>query len=308
VFALLHPRAPIASPASPSLSLRPQACPLNALHAQAHLPNALRTRTRPLNASRKRTCPPKPVRRRITPSLLGRPSRSCASQSAPIDVCPWLHFCRFPPSTTRLLSSPSIRRRMRVLSEPRMGRVEGSLCKGHAANQIVSITCKRLCKMLKTRNSDSLSFHTHARSFAVSPLFATHTQDTPGVYVPPRNPKSRVLLEAAQLSPAPPDTYSDVSNPRPHHAPLAPSRLLGLISTLFSYTSALFCTFSNLLFHANHLFSCNCALFCHSSPVSPLFASLTQNNGGVWGVRLQNTLPHAFQVTTHWPQLANRGP
>ncbi len=125
-------------------------------------------------------------------------------------------------------------------------------------------SCKRVRNSLKIRNFNSLSFHTHAHSFAVSPLFATHTQNVPGVYVPPPTPKSKVLLEVAHLSPAPLDTYSDNSAPSPSHStkPQSPFPVRRVDSTpLLSSTSALFRTLSNLLFLANHFFSSNCALF-----------------------------------------------
>ncbi len=81
------------------------------------------------------------------------------------------------------------------------GRVEGSLFtppraaglialrtdvhKTPSTTPLFSQSCKRVCISLKTRSFNSLSFHTHAHSFAVSPLFATHTQNILGVYVPP---------------------------------------------------------------------------------------------------------------------------
>ena len=65
------------------------------------------------------------------------------------------------------------------------------LHKTPSATPLFSHSCKRVRKMLKTRNFNSLCFHTHAHSFAVSPLFATHTQNTPGVYVPTVLPRER---------------------------------------------------------------------------------------------------------------------
>ncbi len=107
-------------------------------------------------------------------------------------------------------------------------------------------SCKRVRNSLKIRNFNSLSFHTHAHSFAVSPLFATHTQNMPGVYVPPalpgstRQSNSFVVLHFSAIS-----HCEDKVSPTP-------------------------------------LFSIKSALFAHSSPASPLFASLAQNNGGVY--------------------------
>ncbi len=108
-------------------------------------------------------------------------------------------------------NTPRIRRTTRALSEPRSGRVacppkarrrrEGPLSvpprgtgfialrthlhKSLSASPSFSYSCKRVRISLKLRNFKSLSFHTHAHSFAVSPLFATHTQNIPGVCVPP---------------------------------------------------------------------------------------------------------------------------
>ena len=165
------------------------------------------------------------------------PPRGFASRPGkplPLRVHPWLHFCHLSPSTTPLFSH----------------------------------SCKRVRKILKIRKFKSLSFQTHAHSFAVSPLFATHTQNTPGVYVPPRNRKSNVLLEVGQLNPAPLNAYSENLAPRSRRPAMAQSvfRAQVVSSTpLLSYTSALFFTLSNLLFRANHLFSSNCALFCKNT-------------------------------------------
>jgi hypothetical protein len=59
------------------------------------------------------------------------------------------------------------------------------LHKNASTTPLFSHSCKRARNPLKTRNFKSLTFHTHAHSFAVSPLFATHTQNIPGVYVRP---------------------------------------------------------------------------------------------------------------------------
>jgi hypothetical protein len=150
-------------------------------------------------------------------------------------------------SATPLSSSPSIRRRMRVLSEPRAGRVEGSLRKSDATSHFVSITCKRVRNSLKTRNFKSLSFHTHAHSFAVSPLFATHTLNTLGVYVPPAIPGSTRQSNSFAV---------------------------------FHFRAISHCEDK---VRPTPLFSIKSALFAHSSPASPLFASLTQNNGCICG-------------------------
>ncbi len=59
------------------------------------------------------------------------------------------------------------------------------LHKSPSPSPLFSHSCKRVCISLKTCTFKSLCFHIHAHSFAVSHLFATHTQDIPGVYVPP---------------------------------------------------------------------------------------------------------------------------
>jgi hypothetical protein len=140
------------------------------------------------------------------------PPRGFASRpgkSLPLRVHPWLHFCCFCRSASPLFSQ----------------------------------SCKRVRNSLKTRKFNSLSFHTHAHSFAVSPLFATHTQNTPGVYVPQQIPRTNSSIQ--------------------------------ILSCL-----AFACAFAIQKQNPSNSFVFNqfCALL-HSSPASPLFASLTQNNG-----------------------------
>ena len=105
-----------------------------------------------------------------------------------------IHICYSVVCTLNFNPSrPRIRQRMcpscipdvssgRVLSESRAGRVEGTLCKSHPPSPLFSNSCKRVRIPLKTRTFKSLCFHTHAHSFAVSPVFATLTQNNPWVY------------------------------------------------------------------------------------------------------------------------------
>jgi hypothetical protein len=123
----------------------------------------------------------------------------------------------------------------RVLGEPRRGRVEGprsipprgirvialrpDVHKTLSLSPLFSYSCKRVRNSLKTRNFKSLSFHTHAHSFAVSPVFATHTQNNPGVYTPVTSPKSKVSLDVFQLSLVPSNTYDPKTAVSSRHSP-----------------------------------------------------------------------------------------
>ncbi len=176
------------------------------------------------------------------------------------------------------------RRRMRVLSEPRTGGVQGSLFTPPCGTGLIALctdlqepvfSCHfvaKSCKEVqgappKTQSVQPLCFQSILRSFALfsckSFVCLTYAKQR-GVYAPSTNSKSKVLLEVPQLSPAPLGTYSDISAPRLRRSQEPPSLFpvqRGNSTPLISSTSALFFTLSNLLFHANHLFSSHCALF-----------------------------------------------